>query len=127
MGPDGSSGNWALHDASGNKIAVIRKFWTDFEILHAGKVTATTRRVHLGRDKPKYEILLATGTRLMVFTGLTRRKFDVRGAAGEPFLRLERQGFHYTRRNVEVEAGAERVLAFSVIAWITRLQELGMV
>lgn len=119
----GSSGNWVLQDMSGNRLTVVRRIWNEYEIVRVSEVIATIRSVRLGRGKPKYEILLTTGTRLMASFGLTRRKFDVRSAEGEPFCRLERLQFSFTRRNVEVAEGVELVLAFSVIAWIIKLQE----
>ncbi len=118
---------WTLQDTFGNPLTVLRKasFWRDtFVIERVGEIIATIRRARQGRGKPRYEISLATGARLLASCNLNGKKYEVRRAEGQPFCRLERPWFS-NDRIVEVEAGADLVLAFSVIACFIQLQDIG--
>lgn len=116
------SHRWTLHDTFGNPLTVLR-IWDDgtFGIERAGEVIATIRRVRPARGNPKYEVLLATGARLLVSRNPNGQKYEVHSVEGQPFCRLELRG---TRHIVEVEAEADLVLTFSVIVFVIRRQFL---
>lgn len=117
---------WTLQDTFGNPITVMRRasVWREtFVIERVGEVIATIQ-TRQGRGKPRFEILLATGARLLASRNLNGKKYEVCSAEGQPFCRLEHPWFSHDRI-VEVEAGADLLLAFSVIACFIQLQEIG--